>query len=56
MKDNEFQKRIISASDPSLLGNDYQQTITEVSDSVSTLTQAETEGEELKMGCHVTSM
>ena len=55
-KDNEFQERTISASDPSLLGNDYQQTITEESDSASVQTPAETEEEELKVGCHVTSM
>ena len=55
-KDNEFQERIISAGDPSLLGNDYQQTITEESDSASVQTPTETEGEELKVGCHVTSM
>ena len=54
--DNEIQQRSISASDPSLLGNDYQQTITEESDSASVQTPAETEGEELKVGCHVTSM
>ena len=55
-KDNEFQQRTISASDPSLLGNDYQQAVTEESDSASVQTPAETEGEELKVGCHVTSM
>ena len=55
-KNNEIQERIISVSDPSLLGNDYQQTITEESDSASVQTPAETEGEELKVGCHVTSM
>ena len=53
-KDNEFQQRIISASDPSLFGN--QQTITEESDSASVQTAAEAEGEELKVGCLVTSM
>ena len=55
-RDNEFQQRITSASDVSLLRNDYQQTITEESDSVSVQTPDETEGEELKVGCHVTSM
>ena len=55
-KNKEFQVRILSASDPSLLGNDYQQAVTEESDSASVQTPAETEGEELKVGCHVTSM
>ena len=55
-KDNEFQQRIPSVSDPSLFGNDCQQTITEESDSASVQTLTETEGEELKVGCHVTSM
>ena len=55
-KDNEFQQRSISASDPSLLGNDHLQTVTEESDRASVQTPAETEGEEPKVGCHVTSM
>ena len=55
-KDNEIQQRTFSASDPSLLGSDYKQAVTEESDSASVQTPAETEGEELKVGCHVTSM
>ena len=42
-----------SASDPDLLVNDYQQTSIE---EMSVRTAAETEGEEFKVGCHVTSM
>ena len=45
-----------SDSDPSLLVNVSQETSTEEGDSVSVQIPAETEGEELKVGCHVTSM
>ena len=44
------------ASDPDLLVTVSQETGTEEGDSASVQTPAETEGEELKVGCHVTSM
>ena len=45
-----------SDSDPDQLVNVNQETGTEEGDSASVQTPAETEGEELKVGCHVTSM
>ena len=45
-----------STSDPDQLVSVSQETGTEKGDSVSVQTAAETEGEELKVGCHVTSM
>ena len=45
-----------SASDPDLLVNVFQETGTKEGDSASVQTAAETEGEELKVGCHVASI
>ena len=45
-----------SDSDPDQLVSVSQETGTEEGDSASVQTPAETEGEELKVGCHVTSM